>query len=200
MQVNKILNFRQIIFYLTLALFQKTLYYSPLMFSDIYRFCAYTGSGLFAIQLVLAFLGANDDDFEGGYHFKWLSKQAIAGFLMMFGWVGLTCINELGFTTLFATFIATLAGLIATLIISLIFHLASKLRSSGTVFRIDEAIGKEASVYQRIPKGGAGKISLALSDLTHEIDAISNDGEEIDSFTKVKIINKADHRTVIVTR
>jgi membrane protein implicated in regulation of membrane protease activity len=164
----------------------------------LFWFCALAGSGMFLIQFLLFFLGADAEDDASSQNFKWLSKQAVTGFLMMFGWVGLASKVELGFTTLTATFIAILAGSVAMIITASIFNLARKLRSTGSVFRLQDAIGKEASVYQRIPKGGSGKISLSLHDMTHEIDAISLNGEEVNSFTQVQIIKKADERTVVV--
>jgi hypothetical protein len=93
----------------------------------------------------------------------------------------------------------TIGGLITLLITGLIFRGAKKLHSSGTVFRIEDAIGKEAMVYQRIPKDGAGKISISLHNFTHEIDAVSSLQEELLSFTSVRIIEKVDEKTVRVT-
>ena len=59
-------------------------------------------------------------------------------------------------------------------------------------------IGKEAMVYQRIPKGGVGKITLSLNDLTYEIDAISHQNEELSSFIQVQVLKKSDEKTVVV--
>ena len=78
------------------------------------------------------------------------------------------------------------------------FFIAKKLRSPGTVFRIEDAIGKEAMIYQRIPKGGSGKISVSLHHFTYELDAISFEQEDLPSFTFVQIIEKFDEKTVIV--
>ncbi len=164
----------------------------------LFWFCALAGSGMFLIQFVLFFVGADAEDDSSSQNFKWLSKQAVTGFLMMFGWVGLACKKELGYSPLYSTAIALVAGAISMIITAAIFNIARKLRSTGTVFRLQDAIGKEASVYQRIPKGGSGKISLSLHDMTHEIDAISLNGEEVNSFTQVQIIKKADERTVVV--
>ena len=95
--------------------------------------------------------------------------------------------------------ISLAAGIFAALIIRSIFKLAKRLRSSGSIYRIEDAIGKEAYVYQRIPKGGVGKISISLQHFTHEIDAISHHSEELPSFMRVKIIEKKDDNTVVVT-
>lgn len=174
---------------------------------SLFWFCALAGSGMFAIQFILFLVGGDADDFDdghshdgSGHNFKWLSKQAITGFLMMFGWAGLTCKNELELSAVMSTLVAVGVGIGMMLITGSIFKIARKLKSSGSVFRIEDAVGKEASVYQKIPKGGVGKVTVSLSDISHEIDAIALNGEEIESFYPVHIVKKADDRTVIVAK
>ncbi len=171
--------------------------------TSIFWISALAGTGLLVIQTLLSLLGTdhNDDSSTGESDdgsFRWLSKQAVAGFMMMFGWVGLSCIKEFSLSGTVTTLISIAAGLITFFITGLIFRLARRLRSSGTVFSIDEAIGKEAEIYQKIPKGEAGKVTVSLQNLTHEIDAISLSKEELASFTKVHIIKKANDHTVVV--
>lgn len=156
---------------------------------------------MFIIQFLMNFLGTDNPDDEGEFDsgkFKWLSKQAVTGFLMMFGWVGLTCRKEFELSAITTAFISFGGGLIAIIATTFIFRMVRKLRSSGTVFNIEDAIGKEAMIYQRIPKGGLGKVSVSIHNFTHEIDAISTDQEDLLSFTLVQIIKKADEKTVVV--
>lgn len=166
----------------------------------LFWYCALAGSGAFVIQFILILFGMGDE--EGGMEgsFKWISKSAITGFLMMFGWVGLAAKQEFGLGPLASMGLGVGAGLAAMLISGSVFKAARKLRSSGTVFRIEDAVGKEAVVYQRIPRNGAGKISISLEGISHEIDAMSLNGDEIDSFLPVQIVKKADERTLIVMR
>lgn len=171
----------------------------------IYWFVALAGSGLLIIQFALSLLGAHDHDFleddnlviDAG-KVKWLSKQGLTAFLMMFGWVGLTCMKEFALSTTVTMMISFTCGIISIFVTGFLFKVAKKLRSSGTVFRIEDAIDKEAVVYQNIAKDGAGKISISLHNLTHEIDAVSLNREDISSFTRVKVIKKADEKTVVV--
>lgn len=160
------------------------------------------GFGLFLIQFILSLFGgeqtADEGNFGDAIRFKWLSKQALTGFLMLFGLSGLTCLKEFGFSAALSVGIAFIVGSITVLVSGVIFKGAKKLHSSGHVFNIEEAIGKQAMVYQRIPKDGSGKISINLSEITHELSAISMHGEELDSFTPVKILKKMDEKTVIV--
>jgi hypothetical protein len=172
---------------------------------SFFWFCALSGSGLFILQLIVRLFGGSAfDDLDGesgeidAGNLKWLSKQTLSGFLMIFGWVGLTCRKEWNFSVISTALTASVAGLFSVFILGAIFKSAKKLRSQGTIFRIDDAIGKEATVYQHIPKTGTGKITLSLNELTYEIDAISHHSEELPSFTKVQIIGKADDNTVVV--
>ena len=171
-------------------------------------FFALSGSATLFIQLILNLFGLSDHhdigdtDIDIGEidtsNFKWLSKQALSGFFMMFGWIGLSCLKEFEFNVLLSLAIAFIAGVLAMFVSGFIFKMARKLHSSGTVFKIEDAIGQEAMIYQRILKKDKGKILISLNNLTREIDAIALNEEEISSFTKVKIINKVDKNTVSV--
>jgi hypothetical protein len=170
-----------------------------------YWFCALAGSGMFVIQFLLTLFGIGHDhdavDDHGHFdaqNFKWLTKQTVTGFLMFFGWVGLTCRREFDLSNPASAAYAVAGGIVAVFATAFIFKMAKKLRSSGSVFRIEDALGKDALVYQRIPKNGSGKISISLNHHTHEIDAVSLTHEEISSFTQVQIVKKMDDKIVIV--
>lgn len=171
-------------------------------------FFALSGSVILVIQLILNLFGLSDHhdigdtDIDTGEidtsNFKWLSKQGLSGFFMMFGWIGLSCLKEFEFNVLLSLAIAFIAGVLAMFVSGFIFKMARKLHSSGTVFKIEDAIGQEAMIYQRILKKDKGKILISLNNLTREIDARALNEEEIPSFTKVKIINIVDENTVSV--
>ncbi len=183
---------------------------------SIFWACALIGSGIFFIQFLINIFGIADhdsldannalsndqhdssSDAVDGRKFKCLSIQTITGFLMMFGWTALTCQKQFKLSNITTIGISLSAGTFAAIILRSILKLAKKLKSSGTIYRIEDAIGKEAYVYHRIPKGGIGKISISLQNLTHEIDAISLHAEDLPSFSRVKIIEKKDGKTVVV--
>lgn len=183
---------------------------------SVFWFCALTGSGMILIQFILNILGvADQDSFDMGdaasdithdasqdkvdaRRFKWLSMQTVSGFLMMFGWTAITCQSQFGLVTTVTLGISLLVGTLAAFIIRTIFRLAKKLRSSGSIYRIEDAIGKEGYVYQSIPKGGMGKVSVSIHDFTHEINATSHHPEDLSSFIRVKIVEKSDDYTVVV--
>jgi hypothetical protein len=128
--------------------------------------------------------------------FKFLSKQAMTGFMMMFGWVGLTCQKEFSLSGFNTVWIAVAFGILTMILTGFLFQGAKKLRSSGTVFKLEDAVGLEALIYQRILKDGVGKVTVTMHQFTYEIDAIAH--EDLPSFTKVRIVKKVDEKTVLV--
>jgi membrane protein implicated in regulation of membrane protease activity len=187
-------------------------YFNELVKSgSFFWFCALSGTGMLIIQFVInIFGGTGQDNIDVGEtsdagndsadvrKFKWLSMQALTGFLTMFGWTAITCQSEFDLQIVPTIGISVASGVLAALIIRSIFKYAKKLQSTGSSYNLEDAIGKEAYVYQTIPKNGVGKISISLQQFTHEIDAVSHNSEELSSFTHVKIIEKKDDNTVVV--
>jgi len=160
----------------------------------VFWIAALAGTGFFLIQLMLSFFADSDDSIDDG--FSWLSKQSLTGFLMMFGWVGLTCRKEFAFGNPGSVGAGVMAGALTMVITGAIFKAAKKMKSSGTMFSIDDAVGKSAVVYQKIETGNVGRITISLHSITHEIDAISR--ENIESFAPVRVVEKIDEKTVRV--
>src|SRR5437870_1135419 len=86
----------------------------------IFWFCALSGSGMFVIQFLLSLFGGHvHHDLGSDVHHsiddhcsesdtakaKWLSKQAVTGFLMMFGWAALTSQRQFHLSTVFSVMI-----------------------------------------------------------------------------------------------
>ncbi|CRX37912.1 hypothetical protein [Estrella lausannensis] len=170
----------------------------------LFLVAAFIGTGLFFIQLLFnAFGGGHSDDSNGEFdtlQFKWLSKQAVTGFLMMFGWMGLTATHEFEFSLPSALGIALSGGALLLIITGSLFKGASKLHSPGSQFRIEDTLGKKGLLYQRIKDGNSGKVTVILNQMTYEIDALSETGEDIPSFTPVKITKINDDKTVVVAK
>jgi len=81
-----------------------------------------------------------------------------------------------------------------------LFNAARKLVSLGARFAIEDTIGMTASVYQRIPPDGRGMIQVAIDGMTREIEALSEDKVELESFQAVKVVRVVDHMTVTVKK
>ena len=117
---------------------------------------------------------------------------------MMFGWVGLACIKQLGYDHHIAMMFAILAGIVTMLLTALIFKGALMLVSPGTKFDIKQTVGLVGTVYQQIPHDGQGKIQLVVDGVTREILAQSSDHSMIESFKIVRVVEVLDHEVVVV--
>jgi len=171
------------------------------------------GTTLFFLRLCASLIGgvaeelgdADPGDLDGDHEhhsatgsFKLFTIHSMAGFFMMFGWVGLACIKQLGYGHQISIVIAFIAGLIVMILTGIIFKSATLLISHGTLFDIKKTVGLVGTVYHRIPKDGQGKIQLVIDGVTREILAQSLDHCDIDSFKLVKVIKFLDHEVVIV--
>lgn len=159
---------------------------------------------LFAVRLIMMVLGLASDDHESASdgdqdgHFKLFTVHSLTGFAMMFGWVGLGCFKQTELGSVWSCLIALGAGIVMLFVTKSIFSMADKLTSKGSDFSIEEAIGKEAMVYQRIPAKGTGKIHVTVNNTLRELLAVSAKGEVIDSFLPVHIIRVLNDQTVEV--
>ncbi len=181
---------------------------------QIYWSVAIIGSVIFLILLILTFFGGDLDsdldidteiDFEtdgdspsAGYQF--FTFKNVVAFLTVFGWTGLTCINN-GLPPNVTLLIATIAGLIMMVLTTLLFFWIHSFAESGTL-KIDNAIGQIGKVY--IPIGAnqskSGKISIDIQGSLRELDAVTNDNEDLKTGTIVKVIQVISDELLLVEK
>lgn len=179
-------------------------YYSIFEIDSFFWFFALLGTALFFIRFLFILTGMGVDDELTDDHadadFKILSMHSITGFFMFFGWSGLTSLHQFNLPLGLASFVAFGCGLCAIFILRMMFTGARKLISKGYVFNIKDAEGRIGSVYQRIPANGSGKIILSMNAVNHELEALSEDFQEIPSFVKVKVIKALAENKVLVSK
>lgn len=161
------------------------------------------GSVFFALRIVVSVVGGFDsgsadelDGTEGA--FKLLSLNSITSFMAMFGWVGLACVYQFKLSLLISVGIAVIFGFLAMYVTTLLFRLAAKLKSGGATFNIKESIGQNGEIYIRIPPAGVGRIRLSINEVKYEFDAVSENGDAIDSFEKAAVTRVIDSHTLAV--
>lgn len=180
---------------------------------------AFFGSTLFIVRLCISAMSGLTDDIDSSGHghdghmvahdgtehyhsasssFKLFTIHSLSGFFMMFGWVGLACLNQLSMSQHASCIAAFFAGFTIMIVTALIFHGARLLVSEGTQFDIKKTIGSVGVVYQKIPSDGQGKIQLVVDGITRELLAQSLDHRIIASFKNVCIVKVVDHETVVV--
>ena len=171
----------------------------------LFSYCAWSCSAIYLIRILIGFSGAIDAesmDTEMAHAsddaFQFLSFNTLIGFFMMFGWGGLAAYRQFLLTENISMLVATLAGLVFVIMTRLVFKNAKKLTSTGTVFDVEKAVGKQGRVYQKIASNKRGVIHVIIDDFNRELDAISVDGREIESFKPVEIIRSVNNQTVVV--
>ena len=180
---------------------------------SLFWICAIVGSTVFALKLLMLFIGGADFDMDpdadfdtgdaiDGHHtevaFKVISLTSISAFLMMFGWVGLACSEQYQLGSIVSLLVAVLIGTITMFFTAYLFKLAMKLVSSGASFNQNDIVGLKATVYQRIPAKGTGRVQVVVGGVMREMDAITENGKELESFKNVEILKLGDGSVVTV--
>lgn len=173
------------------------------------------GTVLFCLRLCVTIIGGFSEELGDGddmmiddadeYHhhtgsFRLFTLHSISGFFMMFGWVGLACIEQLHYSKELAILFSFIAGFTTMILTALIFKWSQLLVSSGTRFAIEKTVGMVGTVYQRISHKGQGKIQLVVDGVTRELLAQSYDDHDIESFCNVEVIGVLDYETVLVKK
>ncbi|MDD3740936.1 MAG: NfeD family protein [Bacteroidales bacterium] len=157
-------------------------------------------SAIFLIQLMMTLIGAGVDsdvdasgdadlevDSDTGIGFQFITLKNFMAFFTIFGWTGIACLDA-GLSDGLSIFLAIIGGMLMMLIMATLFYLMSKLTESGNA-KLENAIGKTASVYLRIPaaKSGVGKIQVNVQGLK-TLDAMTENPEDIKSGSLVKVV------------
>ncbi len=102
---------------------------------------------------------------------------------------------------LLSIFLGIIAGTIAAVLLAMTMKAILKLESSGNL-NYATAMGKIATVYIRIPKeaNGKGKVIFNHQGKMVEVDAITNESEDILAKREVVIINLVDDTTLVVKK
>lgn len=141
----------------------------------------------------------NDESIFNLGNLKIISFRGIIAFLSVGGWVAMAM--SYSTNNIIATIVGAVAGIAIALLIAITMKYAMKLQTSGNI-NYANAIGKNATVYIRIPakRSSKGKVTLTLQERFVEVDAVSDEDERIDTGSMVKITALENENTVIVER
>lgn len=179
------------------------------LFEQIYWIIGVPTSLIFLIVLVTTFIGGDfgdsdvdfdsDADADGGMGFQFFTFKNLVGFFTIFSWTGIGCIQS-GYSTGMVLFISILCGLLMMLAMSTLFYFMTKLVEDGTL-RMKNAIGRTGEVYLPIKKknGGFGKVQINIQGSIHEIQAITNDEEDLKVGTIIRVVGVIDGNILLVS-
>ena len=175
-----------------------------------YWIIALVGSAVFIIIFLLTFIGGGDTDMDGdasqfeaddgGVGFQFFTFKGIVAFFTIFGWAGITCLNN-GYSNTATVIIATIAGLIMMVITSSLFYWMYKLAASGTL-KINNAIGVIGEVYLPIgaERSKMGKVQINVQGSLRELEAITDELEDLKTGSMIKVTEIVSAEILLVEK
>lgn len=176
----------------------------------IYWAATIIGGTLFILRLIMMFMGGStgedaldsavetDSVSDTDLGFKLMSVQGLTSFFMMFGLVGLALLRA-DLPILVTVVGGIVAGLATVAVTGLIFTQMKKLQTDGTV-NIENAVGKDGSVYLTVPQSGTGQVQIIVQGSLKIFDAVSSNKSMIATGERVRVVGVASGNTLIVEK
>jgi hypothetical protein len=136
---------------------------------------------------------------DGDMGSQFFTVKNLIAFFTMFGWTGLAAYKG-GLNNSLVIVIALAAGIAMVLIMYALMRNASKLKHSGTL-DTQNAINKIGETYLRIParRGGIGKIQVQVQGRLTELDAMTDDSDDISTGRPVQVVGTLNKHILLVT-
>jgi membrane protein implicated in regulation of membrane protease activity len=178
-------------------------------FEQIYWFIALPASLIFIIQSVMTFAGMDaadgtDVDFDGDLSgsdtpFQLFSFRNLVNFLLGFSWGGISFYSTIEHPTLLSL-VAVAIGAAFVWLFFVMMKQIQKLAEDNT-FSIGDAVDQVGQVYLPIPprKTGKGKIQVSVKGSSHELDAITEEDQKIETGSMIRVV-AADNNVLTVIK
>ena len=177
------------------------------LFEKIYWIVAIAGSVILLILIVMTLMGGDVDDLgdvdadidgDTGIGFQFLSFKNLMGFLTIFGWSGLACLDN-GLSTGMTIFVSVICGLLMMLAMASLFYYLSKLQSSGTL-NLKNAKDQIGEVYLTVGanRSRIGKVSVNVQGTLRELQALTDEDKDLVQGNVVKVHDVTDTGILIV--
>lgn len=134
---------------------------------------------------------------DTGFTSQWFTFRNLVTFLMFFAW-GTIAGHDYKLSQTLSVLVGLGSGLFMVFITTMLYTLMKKLQTNN-VPTLNSIIGKTATVYLRIPKGGAGKITVTANGSLQTIGAIT-DGDSIKTGETVTVVRLLDESTAVVSK
>ena len=174
-----------------------------------YWIIALIGSAIFAIILVMTFLGGDMDsdmaadgtDFEaddGGVGFQFFTFKNLIAFFTIFGWTGVVC-TDYNLSNGVTLVIAVIAGLLMMAATSSLFYFMHRLTEDGTL-KIKNALGAVGEVYLPIGanRSKTGKVQMRVQGSLRELEALTDEDKDLTTGTVVKVTEIVSAELLVV--
>lgn len=162
-------------------------------------------SFLFLVQTVLSFFISELDEagfMDGVDHDfgnEFFTVKNLIAFFTMFGWAGLAAYKS-GLNNFVVVIVALSSGVSIVFLMYLLMQKTDKLRNSGTL-QMKNAINQVGETYLRIPasRSGLGKVHVQFQGRLVELDAMTDDAEDIPTGKPVQVVNILNNQILLVS-
>ena len=188
----------------------------------LFMIAAFVGGALFAVQLLLMFIGGIGSDAGGGIgsdagadtgalgggnvvhdptnlSFKALSLQGITAFVMMFGLVGWAMRADSKASPALSLVVALAVGSVSIWVISKLFEFFNRLQSDGTI-DMKRAVGAGGEVYLTVAPGKPGMVSITVGSRALTLEAVTEGQETLATGTPIRVLRVISDTRVVVVR
>lgn len=184
--------------WLAMSSFEKILWAIAIVFSI-----------LFILQAILSAAGTDVGDAAGdadlavghdsGIGYQFFTIKNLIGFFTMFGWVGVAAYKG-GLSEVMTIVAALIGGSAMVMVMALIFRNVARLQHSGTM-DIRNAMNQVGEAYLFIParRSGAGKVHIKVQGAIRELQALTDDGTDIQSGKLIKVTGIVNDNILLVT-
>lgn len=176
------------------------------LFPKIYWSIALLGSLIFAISMIITFMGGDADELDTdaeiesdtGIGFQFITFKNLVAFFTLFGWSGIACIDE-GFSKPLTIAISVICGLVMMTIMATMFYYMRKLNDSGTL-NFKNAIGGVGEVYLTIGanRSSIGKAHVRIQGALRELEALTDSETDLKSGSVITVKNVTKNGILIV--
>jgi hypothetical protein len=165
---------------------------------------------MFIFQSIFTFLAGGDEsafgdaddyvDGDGGIDYQFFTVKNMIAFFSIFGWIGLGCYTE-GLSIPASVILGVISGITVVFLMVWLMKKISALKEDGTL-NFKNAILKTATVYLTIPatRNGVGKVQIMLQGSSRDLDAITDDEENIPTGKLITVIGLKDNLLIVTTK
>lgn len=172
--------------------------------TTVYYYIALFATTLFVLKMLLFSVFGGDTEVHSDFtstvetetSFDFISIQSVLGFLMGFGWMGLTCIKAWHLPAYAVALISIVFGLLMMFLASYVMFLVKKL-NKRVVKDLSKAVGLVGRAYTNFSPNGEGQVEISFNEQLSIEEALNTTDEPINAFDQVKIVKYENNRLYV---
>ncbi len=172
--------------------------------TTVYYYIALFATTLFILRMILFSVFGGDAEVHSDFTstvetdtaFDFISIQSVLGFLMGFGWMGLTCIKAWHLPVFAVALVSVLFGFLMMFLASYMMFLIKKL-NKRVVKDLSEAVGIIGRAYTSFSPNGEGQVEITYNEQLSIQEAVNTTEEPIKAFDQVKVVKYENNRLYI---